>query len=309
MDSTTAVPHVVAVDDSALNLKLLRNLLEKQSYRVTTCQDPQDAMRIFLEDPPDLILLDVMMPGLDGLAVLALIQGHHRTSGVPVIMVTARTGGDDVETALDRGAFDYVKKPIEAVETLARVRSALRYRRQQIQLAEMATYDSMTKLFNHGILIDLLNRELLVAVRSQTPTAYFMLDADHFKLINDRHGHQVGDEVLIHLAQVLRDSVRRTDSVGRYGGEEFGVVLPNCGEGPALELAERIRSRIDASPVPTGGGVRVSVSIGVATVPAGAGTDFREVVRRADRALYRAKEGGRNRVELWSAGAEDPLRT
>jgi two-component system cell cycle response regulator len=302
MDSVLSVPHILAIDDSPLNLKILKSLLEKECYTVTTCQDPTQAFRIVEETQPSLVLLDVMMPEVDGLTVLKQIKATDATQAIPVVMVTARTGGEDVELALDHGAFDYIKKPIEAVETLARVRSALRYRKQQDQLIELASSDSLTKVYNHGLLLDLLDRELQLGRRTEQPTAFLMIDVDHFKAVNDRHGHQVGDSVLRHLAALLKDSVRRTDAVGRYGGEEFGVVLGNCDLESARILAEKLRTTVESAPVDGAtGAVNLTISVGVVCVPAGEIVVAEEVVRRADGCLYRAKESGRNRVICYTA--------
>lgn len=297
MDSVPDVPHILAIDDSPLNLKILKSLLERECYTVSVCQEPAQAFRMVEELQPSLVLLDVMMPEVDGLTVLKRIKDTDATSAIPVVMVTARTGGEDVELALDHGAFDYIKKPIEAVETLARVRSALRYRKQHDQLIELATSDSLTKVYNHGLLLDLLARELLMGHRSGHSTSFLMVDVDHFKAVNDRFGHQAGDRVLCHLAALLKDAVRRTDAVGRYGGEEFGVVLGNCDLAAAQTLAEKIRQLVETSPTESPEGpIPLTISVGVVSAGPQDGLGAEEMVRRADGCLYRAKEGGRNLV-------------
>lgn len=297
MDTGLSVPHILAIDDSPLNLKVLKSLLEKECYTVTTCQDATQAFRLVEELHPSLVLLDVMMPEVDGLTVLTRLKNTDATAAIPVVMVTARTGGEDVEQALDYGAFDYIKKPIEAVETLARVRSALRFRKQQEQLIELASTDSLTKVYNHGLLLDLLARELLVGQRSGHATAFLMVDVDYFKRVNDHYGHQAGDRVLCHLADLLKVGVRRTDSVGRYGGEEFGIVLGNCDLEAAQMLAEKIRRLVESTPTDTDAGpIPLSVSIGVACARVGDKVSAEDLVRRADGGLYQAKQLGRNQV-------------
>jgi two-component system cell cycle response regulator len=297
MKTGTDHPRVLAVDDSLINLRLLEAILGREGFQVVSTSRGSEVLDLALEHLPDLILLDVMMPEVDGLEVLGRLKAHRQTQNLPVLMVTARTRGEDVRRALEAGAFDYIKKPLDDVETVARVRSALRYKAQQDQLTEMATHDGLTGLYNHNLLVELLDRELMSARRKQQPVSFCMADIDHFKGFNDQYGHQAGDAVLREVSRVLSQGVRRSDPVGRYGGEEFGLVLGGCEASTARILCERLRQSVaDRTLLWEGQTLRVTVSLGLACGHPEEGLGAEELVRRADRALYEAKEKGRNRL-------------
>jgi len=288
---------ILAIDDSIVNLKLLSVVLGREGFEVITTNDSLEALPLTLEHAPHLILLDVMMPGLSGLEILRLLKQNNLTQSVPVLMVTARTKGEDVKAALEAGAFDYVKKPLDDVEIVARVRSALRYKQHQDRLIEMAMHDSLTGLYNHRLLIELLERELATGRRKAQPVSFCMADIDHFKVLNDRFGHQAGDQVLQEVSRLLTHGLRKSDPVGRYGGEEFGIVLGGCSPDKAEALCERLRQTIENTPfVVMGQPVKVTVSLGLAHADPTQDVSETDLIRRADQALYRAKEQGRNRL-------------
>jgi diguanylate cyclase (GGDEF)-like protein len=202
-----------------------------------------------------------------------------------------------VKAALEAGAFDYVKKPLDDIEIVARVRSALRYKAHQDRLTEMAMHDSLTGLYNHRLLIELLERELATGRRKAQPVSFCMADIDHFKVLNDRYGHQAGDQVLQEVSRLLIQGLRKSDPVGRYGGEEFGIVLGGCSPDKAEALCERLRQVIETHPfVVLGQSVTVTVSLGLAHADPEEDVSETDLVRRADLALYKAKEQGRNRL-------------
>lgn len=295
------VPRILAVDDSNINLNLLRRVLGNAGFDVVTSEEATSVLDLVLEERPDLVLLDLMMPGMDGLAVLGQLKGHFETQDLPVLMVTARTDGADVSRALEAGAFDYIKKPLDHLEIIARVRSALRFKETQARLTEMATHDGLTGLFNHRLMVEFLGRELMATQRKGTATSYCMADVDHFKAVNDEFGHQAGDQVLRAISRVLDQGVRRSDLVGRYGGEEFGVVLRECPGETAQILCERLRTRVSQLVVDLEGkSIRTSISLGLVSVGPDEAVDAAEVIHRADRALYQAKSGGRNRLVVWT---------
>lgn len=288
---------ILAIDDSVVNLKLLSVILGREGFEVVTTSDSLDALPLTLEHAPQLILLDVMMPGLSGLEILRLLKQNNLTQSVPVLMVTARTKGEDVRAALEAGAFDYVKKPLDDIEIVARVRSALRYKNHQDRLTEMAMHDSLTGLYNHRLLIELLERELATGRRKAQPVSFCMADIDHFKVLNDRYGHQAGDQVLQEVSRLLTHGLRKSDPVGRYGGEEFGIVLGGCSPDKASALCERLRATIESNPFTVlGQSVKVTVSLGLAHADPTEDVSETDLIRRADQALYRAKELGRNRL-------------
>lgn len=294
---------ILAVDDSLVNLRLLSVILGREGFEVTTTTNSLEAVSRCLEEKPDLLLLDIMMPGLTGLEVLNELKGNHVTESIPVLMVSARTRGADVKAALEAGAFDYVKKPLDEVEIVARVRSALRYKRHQDRLTEMATHDSLTGLFNHRLLIELLDRELSVSRRQGRPVSFCMIDIDRFKSLNDTYGHQVGDQVLEGVSRILADGLRKADPVGRYGGEEFGVILGGCGPEKAQVLCERLRRAVeDHDFLVNGQTVKVTVSLGLSWTNSSSETQKTDLIQQADLALYRAKERGRNQLVLGEAG-------
>lgn len=287
--------RILAADDSVLNLRLLEMFLTRAGFTVSSTSHGPEVLPLALDVKPDLILLDLMMPGLSGLEVLGLLKAHPDVASVPVLMATARTLGADVRDALEAGAFDYLKKPLDELETIARVRSALRFKAQQDELTRQATRDSLTGLYNHGLLLELLGRELAVSARTGVPVSYGMVDIDRFKRVNDEWGHQVGDQALKDLGQILCSGVRRTDTVGRYGGEEFGVVLPGCPPGAAATLCDRLRRTTEGHQLTVhGSSFGFTISLGLATALEGESAE--QLVSRADRALYEAKESGRNRL-------------
>lgn len=288
---------ILAIDDSVVNLKLLSVVLGREGFEVITTSDSLEALPLTLEHAPHLILLDVMMPGLSGLEILRLLKQNNLTQSVPVLMVTARTKGEDVKAALEAGAFDYVKKPLDDVEIVARVRSALRYKEHQDRLTAMAMHDSLTGLYNHKLLIELLERELATGRRKIQPVSFCMADIDHFKILNDRYGHQAGDQVLQEVSRLLTHGLRKSDPVGRYGGEEFGIVLGGCAPDKAEALCERLRKAVAShSFAVLGQSVHVTMSLGLAHADPNEEVSETDLIRRADQALYKAKEAGRNRL-------------
>lgn len=288
MEDRSEPARILAVDDSVVNLRLLEAILGEAGFEVITTSRGPDALDLALKVHPDLVLLDVMMPGLGGLEVLGQLKAHSETQDLPVLMVTARTQGEDVRDALEAGAHDYLKKPLDGVETIARIRAALRFHENQSRLLEMATHDSLTGLYNHKLLLELLGRELSDARRKGVPVSYCMIDIDHFRQYNAEHGHQAGDQVLREVSRLLAQGVRRSDVVGRYGGEEFGIVLGSCDLTSAQILCDRLRGAVASQ--------GVSVSMGLACAAPGETITEEELVRKADLALYEAKNGGRNRL-------------
>jgi diguanylate cyclase (GGDEF)-like protein len=248
-----------------------------------------------------------MMPGLDGLEVCRRVR-KRATPYAYVILLTARDRQEDVLTGLDAGADDFLTKPFDAVELRARLRSGERVLELQEALfaavealRDQATRDALTGLLNRGLVLDGLARELHRADREERPLSIVVADLDHFKRVNDTHGHLAGDAALRQTADRMRSVLRGYDLIGRYGGEEFLVVLPGCDSACAAHVAERMREAVAGEPVDAAGArVTVTMSLGVAcaTEP---GTDLFSLIKAADEALYLAKANGRNRVE--KAGA------
>ena len=297
MKSDLEATRILAIDDSVVNLKLMDLILGREGFEVISTSDSLEAVPLALQHSPHLILLDIMMPGLSGLESVWQLKQNNVTQGVPVLMVTARTRGEDVRSALEAGAFDYVKKPLDEIEIVARVRSALRYKEHQDRLTEMAMHDSLTGLYNHRLLIELLERELSSAQRKAQSVSFCMADIDHFKTLNDRFGHQAGDFVLQEVSRILTQGLRKSDPVGRYGGEEFGIVLGSCAPETATALCERLRRSVERHPfLVQGQEIHITVSLGLAHADPEEKITETDLVHRADTALYRAKAEGRNRL-------------
>jgi two-component system, cell cycle response regulator len=287
---------------------VLQNWLEKWNYEVTVLENGLDAWNALQQDDsPQMAILDWMMPGLDGIEVCRRIRSNQQGPYKYVLLLTANESKQDVVTGLEAGADDYLTKPFDVNELRARVRAGKRILELQGALVKAhtelqfeAAHDHLTDLWNRGAIMDLLLRETQRTARIGEPLGVIMADLDHFKRINDSHGHQIGDTVLREVAQRLLRSVRNYDYVGRYGGEEFLIVLTACVPSDLIVTAERMRIYVSEKPVDTDTGpLPVTISIGLAAQHA----DGRELikaedlVRAADSALYIAKANGRNRVE------------
>jgi len=296
--------NVLVAEDEPVSRHRLKAFLQKWGYTVRVVGDGAAALKALAEpNSPKLVVLDRMMPQVDGLEVCRTIRRGPQEPYVYVILLTGHGQQEEIIEGLDAGADDYITKPFEIQELKARVRSGARIIELQGQLIDArerlrdeAMHDSLTGLFNHAAFLDQLDKEILRARRQHTPLAVIMADLDHFKTINDRYGHLTGDSVLRETARRLRTSLRASDVIGRYGGEEFIVAAPGCTTGDAAALAERLRSSICDAPieVPTGK-IKVTLSLGVA---AAINASTSSLLRAADEALYRAKDAGRNRVEI-----------
>jgi diguanylate cyclase (GGDEF)-like protein len=296
---------ILIADDDPVSRRLLQVSLGHSGYRVTVAADGAEALRVLDgQDGPRLAVLDWMMPERDGLEVCRTIRKCARESYVYIILLTARGYRDEIVQGLEAGADDYITKPFHLHELKARLRTGRRILELQEELITarehlrvQATHDSLTGLFNRMAIQDALMRELKRSRREGKPVAVILADLDHFKHINDTHGHAAGDVVLQATAERMRASFRAYDSIGRYGGEEFLVVLPGCDLAAGIEQAERLRTAISAQAVCVANAtIPVSMSLGVAATSCD-GTEPGPLLLAADKALYAAKSAGRNRVE------------
>jgi len=296
---------ILIADDDPLSRRLLQVSLGQWGYRVTVATDGTEALKALDEqDGPHLAVLDWMMPKLDGIEVCRTVRTSGRERYIYIILLTARGYRDEIVQGLEAGADDYITKPFHLHELKARLRTGRRILNLQEELITarehlriQATYDSVTGLFNRMAIQDALARELVRSRREGKPVAVIMADLDHFKHINDTHGHPVGDVVLKATADRMRGLFRAYDSIGRYGGEEFLVVLPGCDLATGIEQAERMRKAICTQGVSVANTtIPVSISIGVAATTYD-GTESANLLLAADKALYAAKRAGRNRVE------------
>jgi two-component system cell cycle response regulator len=296
---------ILVVDDNPDNLEIISTRLRFRGYRVATADRGDKAIDLVHETHPDLILLDIMMPDMDGYEVARRIRATDDIPYIPIIVVTARDSTEDKVTGLDAGADDYLTKPINFPELEARVRSMLRIKRLQDELEEknrkleqLSISDGLTGLFNHRHLHELLQEEFDRSSRTEEPISVVMFDLDRFKQVNDTHGHQAGDQVLRKLAHILRETAREIDRLGRYGGEEFLAILPDSDPEAGVTFAERVREAVESEPFDIGDGDRIemTISAGVATYPHDRPEGPRRLVHYADQALYSAKNSGRNTV-------------
>jgi two-component system, cell cycle response regulator len=306
--STAAAPDTVLIaEDDPIFRRVLESWLQKWNYKVTSLENGLDAWRVLQQkDAPQMAILDWMMPGLDGIELCRRIRGRKEGPYKYVLLLTAKGNTEDVVMGLDAGADDYLTKPFDVDELRARVRAGKRILELQGALLKVQTelqfesaHDHLTGLWNRGAILGLLHRETQRSARIGQPLGVMMTDLDHFKQINDVYGHQTGDAVLREVARRLLASVRNYDYVGRYGGEEFLVVLAECSASDLGATAERMRAHISGKPVETDAGpISVTVSIGLVAEPAaGPLRKGEELLRVADTALYLAKRNGRNRVE------------
>ena len=303
--------RILVVDDHEDNIEVLRLRLESWGYRTDAVQDGAAALRVVEQSPPDLILLDVMMPEISGIEVARRVKANRSLPFIPIIMQTALDSTEAKVEGLEAGADDYITKPIDFAELKTRLRSMLRIKRLQEALEErerellevnerlrhMSQTDGLTGLDNRRHLNDRLEEMFQHAQRLVEPFSCVMCDLDHFKSVNDTYGHQVGDEVLKQFSSILKDEAREIDRVGRYGGEEFMLLLPGTVLDAGVTFAERVRKRIEGHTFSfPGGSLTRTASFGVAGWPHPKIQACDSLVRAADDALYVAKEMGRNRV-------------
>jgi two-component system, cell cycle response regulator len=291
---------VLVAEDDPITSYLLQALLTKAGYDPVVVGNGVEVLHALEQaDGPRLMVLDWMMPHMDGVEVCRTIRKSISRNYVYLILLTAKDKQQEILEGLDSGADDYITKPFDFHELVARLRSGKRILELQDQLFNQATHDSLTGLLNHEAILEILQRESRRALRNETQLAVIMADLDHFKDINDTHGHLIGDSVLRETAKALRGCLRSYDSIGRYGGEEFLIVAPDCSENEAAILAERLRNAVEKVAVAASNCiVPITLSFGVADTSVGHKPE--EMLRAADRALYAAKNGGRNRVETGS---------
>lgn len=291
---------IMIVDDSRLNLRLLQDILEDEGFEVHPVNQSSDALQEVQNFRPDIILLDIVMPNIDGFEICKLLKEDARFADIPIIMITAKVEASDVKKALELGAFDYIRKPVDEVEVIARIHSAIKYKEIQDKLKEMATKDGLTGIYNHSLLLELFEKEAARCERLGRDTSFVMIDIDFFKRVNDTYGHQTGDIVLRELASILQNNIRSSDIVGRYGGEEFGIVISEISQNELNEICERIRAKVEVNNFYMGQeAIHISVSIGICTREAGTKLSISDIVKKADEALYLAKKKGKNRIVIY----------
>jgi len=297
---------LLIADDDAIMRALSLSGLTRLGYQVEVATNGDEAWTA-LQQPqaPELAILDWQMPGMTGIEICRKLRERKDCTYVYVILLTGKHTLKDLVAGMEAGADDYMTKPFKPAELTARLRSGQRVldlQREllaaQAQLRVLANHDSLTSLWNRRMILARLQEELARTRRESNSVGAILLDIDHFKRINDALGHAQGDEVLLQVAKRLTKTIRPYDSVGRYGGEEFLIVAARCNMAETFKLAERVRSTLCSAPVQSSGGpIEVTASFGVSATTVGEELDPKTLIDAADRALYRAKESGRNRVE------------
>ena len=302
--------RILIADDDAISRHMLQFFLVKWGYEVTAVADGLEALRILeSREAPSLAVLDWMMPGMEGPEVCKRVRENPELPYMYILLLTARNQKADILRGLESGADDYLTKPFNAQELRARLHVGQRILNLQEnliiakeELFFRATHDSLTGIANRGVAMDALLREQSRQVREEGSFGVILADIDHFKYINDKYGHLCGDAVLKEVASRMSNCARPYDTMGRYGGEEFLIVVPASGAQGPLELAERMRKALDSRPfTTTAGEVQVTASFGVAISSKENPLDSQGLLHLADDALYRAKKYGRNRTELADA--------
>lgn len=290
---------ILIVDDERFNLNILADLL-KTNYTVLLAKDGRQALNRAINQKPDLILLDIIMPEMDGYQVLLELKNNEATKDIPVIFISALSARDDEEKGLSLGAVDYIAKPFSPAIVKARVKNHLKIVHQRKLLESIALLDGLTEIPNRRSYEERFTLEWKRAVREQSPVSLALIDVDCFKQYNDHYGHAQGDDVLRAVAAVLKQGLRRpADFSARYGGEEFVMLMPGVEAAGAKTVAEMIRTDVENLRIEHGfclGHGVLTVSIGGATTIPNLGAENTSLFQKADQMLYQAKRLGRNRV-------------
>lgn len=293
-------PLILIVDDVTKNIQVVGSTLKDQGYRIAAANNGIKAIEIAQEVEPDLILLDVMMPELDGFETCKRLKSIENTKDIPIIFLTAKVEPEDIIKGFELGAVDYITKPFNLYELKARIKTHIELKVTKDQLIEkneilkkLSITDGLTGLFNHRYITDTLADEIEEAERYARPLSIEMIDIDDFKKINDTYGHKFGDQVLVKVADAIESSLRKTDKVGRYGGEEFLIIYTQTDAVGAVKTAERIRESVENIDWQDDR-VKITISGGVFERK---DESVSEMITGADNLLYKAKRNGKNRIE------------
>lgn len=309
-----AKARILLVEDSEAQAVITREALQRSGYEVVLASDGISAIKAVVDTSPDVVLLDLILPGMSGTEVCRWIKLNNDTKGIPVIMLTALSSVDDKASGIKAGADDYLPKPYNEIELNAKIYAALRMKALQDELRQknkelsellakmeaMAITDPLTGLYNRRQFDTVLEAEWKKYQRYNHPISCLLVDIDFFKAVNDTYGHKTGDLVLIEIGNILKKSIRDVDTVARWGGEEFIAMLPHTDKGQSLIVAQRMLEKVSVHEFEQFPDKRITVSIGLSCSSPSVNTKER-LVEEADSALYEAKKNGRNRIEVHCA--------
>lgn len=302
---------ILLVEDDKLQAKTTKEYLEKAGHEIVWAENGISAIKSAKTDSFDLIVLDLVLPDLDGNEVCRWLKNTKDTKDIPIIILSAKGTAKEKVVGLEAGADDYLHKPYDPSELKARIYACLRTKALQdelknknrqleevlLQMETLAMTDQLTGLFNRRYFSSVFEKEFSRTMRYNHPASCLMIDIDHFKRINDEYGHHAGDQVLKEISQIMTDCLRKSDTLARWGGEEFIILLPETTKENALQVASRILNSVSTQKFSSLPG-RVTVSIGLAGTPDPNINDSEKLIAASDRALYEAKNKGRNRIEI-----------
>ncbi len=302
---------ILFVEDSTTQAQVVKGFLERKGYEIIWVKNGKSAIQIAKSQPIDVILLDLMLPDINGNEVARWLRLNQNTRGIPIIMLTVKGSVADKVTGLEAGADDYLPKPFDEIELNARIYACLRTKSLQDELKEknhqlegllgrvevLAITDPLTELFNRRRFTNVLEKEFKKTSRYKSPLSCMMIDIDHFKKINDEFGHKAGDMVLRDIAQIIKNTFREVDIPARWGGEEFAILLPLTKKDAAVKSAARVIKAISEHEFSSIDGKKITVSVGIASAPSPSTDTADKLVDASDMAMYAAKKKGRNRIE------------
>lgn len=293
---------ILIAEDDFISCTALENNLKEWGYEVVSARDGNEAWELAKKNDIRLAILDWNMPGINGIELSHKIRNEYQEEDskyVYIILLTGRGGQEDIIQGLSTGADDYMTKPYSFVELKYRIQNGERIIKNEDKRIKLANLDNLTKLWNRNKIFEFLDTELSKGERENIPTGVVMIDIDHFKRINDRYGHLVGDEVLVEVACRLKKAIRPYDRIGRYGGDEILVVLPNCNEKEAKSIAKRLYDSVTREKIPTEvGSLKLNISIGCVSNENYLEVSKMELIQASDNALLSAKKKGRDRIIL-----------
>jgi diguanylate cyclase (GGDEF)-like protein len=297
---------ILIIDDSEHVRKSIKDTLSEESLftHIHEAQDVLSGFKLMAEKNPDMVIVDLIMPVYDGFTFLQMKNAKPQFLDIPVIVLTSKDDPSSKVQGLEKGAQDYITKPFNEKELLARVKVHLKIKtlqdelkKKNIMLQKISITDDLTRIYNRRYFMQRLKEEYTRAARYKEKISLILIDLDNFKQVNDNYGHQAGDNILVKVAKLMKQQLRGCDFIGRYGGEEFIIILPYTDHTGACTLAERMRISLEQNPFKFGKkNVVVTLSAGISSYPESGTSSYEDLIRKADEALYAAKKDGKNKV-------------